>query len=51
MDTTDARITFDSHGVCDQCRTFESEIMLKWDHYGSGDAKLLALGKAIKKKS
>ena len=51
MDTTDARITFDSHGVCDYCRTLESEIMLKWDRYGSDDAKLSALGEGIKKKS
>ena len=51
MDTTDARITFDSHGVCDHCRTFESEIMPKWDPYCLDDSKLLALGEAIKKRS
>ncbi len=30
MDTSDSRITFDSQGVCDHCRTFEEKIRPHW---------------------
>lgn len=30
MDTTDTKITFDSHGVCDHCNTFINEILPNW---------------------
>lgn len=30
MDTTDSKITFDEHGVCDHCRNFEKNIKPYW---------------------
>ena len=30
MDTTDSKITFDEHGVCDHCRNFEHNIKPYW---------------------
>jgi N-acetyl sugar amidotransferase len=30
MDTTDNRITFDSEGVCDHCRTFRTQVQPNW---------------------
>lgn len=30
MDTTDTKITFDDHGVCDHCRTFYNKIQPNW---------------------
>lgn len=45
MDTTDANISFDEHGVCDRCREYEERILPSWNH-GKGHeqelAKLLA---------
>lgn len=35
MDTTDSKISFDSVGVCDHCRTFDSAILPVWN-MGSG---------------
>ena len=31
MDTTDSAITFDSKGVCDHCRLFETSIIPSWN--------------------
>jgi N-acetyl sugar amidotransferase len=31
MDTTDSAITFDSEGVCDHCRLFETSIIPSWN--------------------
>ena len=31
MDTSDKAIVFDSIGVCDHCRTFDKEILPKWN--------------------
>lgn len=30
MDTTDSKITFDEHGVCDHCRNFDTHIKPYW---------------------
>lgn len=30
MDTTDSRITFDEHGVCDHCNGFKSDTLPNW---------------------
>lgn len=30
MDTTDSKISFDEHGVCDHCRNFEKSIKPYW---------------------
>ena len=30
MDTSDQKITFDTHGVCDHCRTYDRDIAPKW---------------------
>src|SRR5688572_1130830 len=39
MDTSDAKITFDSKGVCDHCNTFYRDILPNWrtDAHGRGD--------------
>ncbi len=41
MDTTDAWIIFDDHGVCDNCRRFEQDILPHW-HTGERGAELFA---------
>ena len=30
MDTTDSKITFDEHGVCDHCRNYDKNIKPVW---------------------
>jgi len=40
MDTTDTLITFDSDGVCDHCRTFETSILPSWN-FGKGKTEEL----------
>jgi N-acetyl sugar amidotransferase len=30
MDTTDSRIVFDAHGVCDHCRNFYEKVLPRW---------------------
>ena len=49
MDTTDAKITFDSNGVCDHCLTFENDIIPHWDTSESGWLKISAIAEDIKK--
>jgi N-acetyl sugar amidotransferase len=43
MDTTDSAITFDASGVCDHCRTFQSDIKPRWrtDETGLADRNAL----------
>lgn len=41
MDTTDANISFDEHGVCDRCREYEERILPSWNH-GKGHEQELA---------
>jgi N-acetyl sugar amidotransferase len=48
MDTTDSKIVFDDHGVCDHCNTFKNVTLPSWDTDAGGDAKLASLVEAIK---
>tara|TARA_B100000767_G_C19771869_1_gene540489 strand:+ start:2691 stop:3791 length:1101 start_codon:yes stop_codon:yes gene_type:complete len=49
MDTSDTSIVFDENGVCDQCRTYEKEILPNWDTSEQGLASLKKLAKEIQK--
>jgi N-acetyl sugar amidotransferase len=40
MDTTDSKIVFDEHGVCDHCRTFGRDILPDWHTDERGRQKL-----------
>lgn len=40
MDTSDAKISFDAEGVCDHCRTFDSDIVPNWHTDASGRKEL-----------
>jgi len=46
MDTTDSKITFDEHGVCDNCDTFYKKILPKWH---TDDRERKVLNKIIEK--
>lgn len=48
MDTSDSAITFDSRGVCDHCRTFETKIKPNWHTDGRGRQELDGLVAKIK---
>lgn len=48
MDTTDSAITFDARGVCDHCRTFETQIRPSWHTDARGRAELDRLVAKIK---
>ncbi|MFZ5704567.1 MAG: N-acetyl sugar amidotransferase [Pseudomonadota bacterium] len=49
MDTTDAAISFDAEGVCDHCRTFDSQILPDWQPSETHSAQLEASIEAIRK--
>ena len=49
MDTTDSKITFDSDGVCDHCRTYYSEILPNWHTDERGERALRKDLERIKK--
>lgn len=49
MDTSDASIVFDENGVCDQCKTYEKEILPNWDTSEQGLTSLKKLAKEIQK--
>lgn len=49
MDTTDAKITFDSRGVCDHCNTFYKKVLPNWHTDERGERELLNLAADIKK--
>jgi N-acetyl sugar amidotransferase len=49
MDTTDAAISFDAEGVCDHCRTFDSQILPDWQPSETHSAELEASIEAIRK--
>lgn len=40
MDTSDAKISFDAEGVCDHCRTFDSDILPNWHTDARGRKEL-----------
>lgn len=48
MDETDSRITFDADGVCDHCRTFETQVLSHWHTDERGERELRALVNKIK---
>lgn len=48
MDTSDSAIMFDSRGVCDHCRTFETKIKPNWHTDARGRAELDKLVAKIK---
>ena len=48
MDTSDPGISFDSEGLCDYCRNFDTEIKPNWHTDERGEAKLAALSGSIK---
>jgi N-acetyl sugar amidotransferase len=49
MDTTDAAISFDAAGVCDHCRTFDSQILPDWQPSETRSAELESSIEAIRK--
>lgn len=49
MDTTDSMIQFDEHGVCDHCRTFDSEVKPNWHTDETGRRELDAIVAQIKR--
>ena len=49
MDTTDSKISFDEHGVCDHCRNFEKRIKPYWKPKENDFEGLEKLAKKIRK--
>jgi hypothetical protein len=48
MDTSDARITFDSQGVCDHCVTFKDKVLPNWRADERGRIQLEKLADVIR---
>lgn len=48
MDTSDKAIVFDSIGVCDHCRTFDKEILPKWNMGQGHEEELKKIVSGIK---
>ena len=48
MDTSDKAIVFDSIGVCDHCRTFDKEILPKWNMGQGREEELKKIVSGIK---
>lgn len=48
MDTSDSQITFDEHGVCDHCRTFDRDVKPDWHTDERGRRALQELVARIK---
>jgi len=48
MDTSDPNISFDSEGLCDYCRNFDTDIKPNWHTGAQGLAELSALSERIK---
>lgn len=48
MDTSDPRIVFDAHGVCEYCNNFKTAIEPNWHTDQRGEAELMALADKIK---
>lgn len=49
MDTTDTKITFDAHGVCDNCIGFYKDVLPNWHTDERGRAELESIVAKIKK--
>jgi N-acetyl sugar amidotransferase len=47
MDTSDSAITFDEHGVCDHCRTYERQVAPNWDTGAKGRTQLEVMAAEI----
>ena len=50
MDSSDLNLHFDSHGVCERCREYESSILPEWNHGKGHEAELKALLEDIRRK-
>ena len=50
MDSSDLNLHFDSHGVCERCREYESSILPEWNHGKGHEAELNALLEDIRHK-
>lgn len=48
MDTSDSKIEFDEHGVCDHCRGFRSDVLPNWHPNDKGKAMFRAQVEKIK---
>lgn len=48
MDQTDSHITFDAAGVCDHCRTFDTQVLPNWHADARGERELAMLVEKIK---
>lgn len=48
MDTSDAQIIFDDHGVCDHCLGFHSDVLPHWHPNDAGKARFRAVVEQIK---
>jgi len=48
MDTTDSKITFDNHGVCDHCKTYEEKIKPYWNPSSKSKKELQGIINKIK---
>lgn len=48
MDTSDPRIQFDEHGVCEYCANFKTNIQPNWDTGAQGAAALARMADKIK---
>lgn len=49
MDTSDSKITFDAHGVCDHCTTFYEKVLPGWHTDARGRQQLDKLAADIRK--
>lgn len=49
MDTTDSKIIFDEHGVCDYCNSYKNEILPNWNPDQSNEAELDKIAEQIRK--
>lgn len=49
MDTSDSRIVFDEHGVCDHCNDFYRNVQPNWHTDEQGKQELEAIVANIKK--
>ncbi len=48
MDQSDSHITFDADGVCDHCRTFDTQVLPNWHTGERGERELATLVEKIK---
>ncbi len=51
MDTTDPKITFDTKGVCDHCRSFDKHIAPVWNLESGGEENIELIVSRIKAKA